>query len=92
MKTALKAVPAKTKRTRIRAIDNGTRYDIIGNLRRIEREIERGEHGDLGNLVLLFAEKEDNCIPHVEMRHFGTGTIPEIHWMLETAKNRIEPR
>lgn len=87
-KRALKEVP---KRAQLRVIDKGTRYDVIGNLKRLEREIERGEYGQVRDVIVLFTKKENNRSHSVEMRHFGSGSTPEIHYMLTTGTNRIVP-
>jgi hypothetical protein len=83
----------KVKRSGLRAIDAGTRYDLTGNLRRMAREIERGEHGDVSNIVLVAQKKGplDRGRGSCYVAHYGAGTTPEVHWMLATAMNRIEP-
>jgi hypothetical protein len=81
----------KKPRSGIRAIDQGTRYDVIGSIKQLEREIERGEHGEISDVVVLILEKRNNRSPAVQFRHFGTASFPTLHYMIATAKNRIEP-
>jgi hypothetical protein len=75
----------------IRAIDNGTRYDITGNLRRLTRDIENGEISPRDVVIVATETTEMNKSATIILRHYGNGTIEDIHWMLSTAKNRIEP-
>jgi hypothetical protein len=82
---------AVRKKTKLQAIDKGTRYDVTGMLTQLTREISRGEHGEIGDVVVLLLEKKNNCSPGIHMRHYGNGTMPDIHYMLSTAKNRVEP-
>lgn len=79
-----------SRRAKLRAIDQGTRYDVAGKLRGIVRQIESGEM-EARDVILLTRECENNRIPTVTMHHFGNGTIENIHWMLSTAQRRIEP-
>ena len=82
----------KIKRSGLRAIDKGMRYDISGNLRRMAREIERGERGDVRNAVLVLSvENGVNKSASVDAMHWGTGTVADAHWMMSTVKNRLEP-
>lgn len=80
------------KHAKIRAIDQGTYYDIPGKLRKMAREIERGERGDIRDAVLLLNEQNTgNGSNVVHMFRWGTDIASNAHWMLCTAKNRIEP-
>ena len=82
---------AVRKKTKLQAIDKGTRYDVTGMLTKLTREIARVEHGEVGDVIVLLRQTKNNCSPGIHMRHFGNGTMPDIHYMLSTAKNRIEP-
>lgn len=79
------------KRSTLRIIDRGTRYDMSGKLRAIVREIETGEIKPRDVIVLYREPFKNNHSARVGMRHFGTGSTEDLHWMLATAKNRIEP-
>lgn len=79
------------KKSPIRAIDKGTRYDITGLMRRTERQIERGEFGDVSDAVILLRQRGADGSVGVKMYHFGTGTTDQVHFMLATGQNRIEP-
>ena len=82
----------KIKRSGLRVINNGMRYDISGNLRRMAREIERGERGDVRDtVVVLRVENQDPKSASIDVMHWGTGTVADAHWMVCTAKNRLEP-
>jgi len=79
----------------IRAIDTGTVYDIPGNLRRLTRAIECGQEGRVTNLVVIFdtegTSSEWHLKQNVIVKHFGTGDRKDAHWLVSTAKNRLEP-
>jgi hypothetical protein len=77
---------------KLRAIDQGTRYDVTGCMRGLIRRIERGEINPSDVLILtreVVKPYSSSC--RVGLHHYGPGTIEQIHWMLTTAKNRIEP-
>ena len=75
----------------IRAIHQGTRYDLTGNLRRIAREIERGQYGDVRNIVCAFDTHSPGPNTGVKLFCWGNGGVADSHWILSTAKNRMEP-
>ena len=76
---------------KLRAIDKGTRYDVSEPLRRLVRQIERGEVQPRDILVITSQTLQNNASPTITMHHFGMGSVPDMHWMLATAQNRIEP-
>ena len=79
------------KRNNLRVIDRGTRYDVSGNLRRLVRQMESGEVKPRDVVILTTQTTRNNASPTVTLHHFGCGSTEDIHWMLATAKNRIEP-
>jgi hypothetical protein len=79
------------KKSNLRVIDKGTRYDVSGNLRSLTREIESGKISPRDVIVLTREAVANNVSCRIGMRHFGTGSTEELHWMLSTALNRIEP-
>lgn len=79
------------KRTKLRVINVGTRYDVSGKLRAFIREIESGEINPRDVIVLSRETIRNNASARVDMRHYGTGSTEDLHWMLATAQNRIEP-
>ena len=88
-KTADKATVRKSG---IRAINQGKRYDCVGGLRRLEREIVRGDYGDVRDVVVAIAQQPDgDTSPKIHGFHFGVGSVAEAHWMISTMKNRLEP-
>jgi len=47
------------KKSGIRAIDKGTSYDVSGKLRKLAREIEKGDHDEVrGALVGIISQKD----------------------------------
>jgi hypothetical protein len=78
--------------SKLRAVNQGTRYDITGNMRALVREIERGEIQPRDVVILTRETARLNASPKVGMRHYGFGTVEDIHWMLATAQGRIEPQ
>ena len=77
----------KQPKRSLRAIDQGTRYDITGLLRRQARAIERGEHGHITDAVLITRDTDGR----VRSFHFGTNSAERSHWMAATVANRMEP-
>ena len=77
--------------TNLRAINEGTRYDVTGSLRKLIRRIESGEVKPRDVVVVTRESVKSNASCQVILHHFGTGTTEDIHWMLATAQNRIEP-
>jgi hypothetical protein len=77
----------KVKRSGIRAIDQGTLYDIPGMLRRYAREIEHGRHGEVRNAILILAKSNNQ----LDSFHLGKDDRIRSHWMVTTIKNRLEP-
>lgn len=77
--------------TKLRVINRGTRYDVVGNLRGLVREIEDGKIDPRDVVVITreFIAPNKSC--RVGLRHYGTGSTEDIHWMLSTARNRVEP-
>jgi hypothetical protein len=86
---------AKTERVKksgIRAVNQGFRYDITGSLRSLTRQIERGAYGKIGNMAVVFDTHNGvNEYATVELKHYGPGSEAEVHWLLSTAKKRMEP-
>jgi hypothetical protein len=80
------------KRSNLRVIDRGTRYDMSGNLRALVRSIESGVIYPRDVIVLTSQIVRNNASKTVTMHHFGHVTVQDIHWMLATAAGRIEPQ
>lgn len=78
-----KKKPAKAK---LRVINQGTNYDITGHPRKVAREMERGEI-DVTDVCLIRRDRDGRIIAY----HIGTNGGEMAHFMLATAKNRIEP-
>jgi hypothetical protein len=75
----------------LRVINQGTRYDITGNLRSFTRRIENGEIVTRDLLIVTREFVKNNASPKVILHHYGNGSVEDIHWMLSTAMNRLEP-
>ena len=76
----------------LRAINKGTRYDITGKMRNLIRRIESGEIAPRDILVVTSEPTGPNRSNKIILHHMGFGSTEEIHWMLSTAKGRIEPQ
>ncbi len=90
----MKTVSAeKVKKSKLRSIGAGTINDVGGSLQRFSRALNQGKHGDVRDVIIIARKMgaEPNCYPQIVMEHYGTGTIEAVHWMVSTAKNRIEP-
>lgn len=78
----------KLKKSRIRAIDQGTRYDITGRLRSLARSIERGEHGTVRHVVVGVAGTLDSE-KSVSTNFFGSSSVPEVCYTIDMMKKRL---
>lgn len=88
----MKLIKIPKKKNSLRAIDQGTIYDITGQLRRTTRELERDIDGKVCDVVMIVARKNHGQRGmSIDTYHWGTGDKARAHWMLSTAKNRIEP-
>ena len=84
----MKIIPVPQKRRNIRAIDEGTIYDVTGKMRAMVREMERGEEGTITDAVIIIRRNNGS----IGTRHFGPGGREIAHWMVSTAKGRLEPQ
>lgn len=66
----------KIKRSGLRRIDQGTRYDITGRLRSLARRIENGEYGDVRGVVIGLNARE-GCSLVVTTLDFGMQSAAE---------------
>jgi hypothetical protein len=78
-------------KSKLRVIDRGTRYDVTGNIRRLVRQMESGEVKPRDVVILTTQTIRNNASATVTMHHFGKGSTEDVHWMLATAQNRVEP-
>ncbi len=83
----------KVKKSKIRNIVPGRRYDVNGLVRRFSRELEQGVYGDVRDVIVIARRYpvDPNSYPQIVASHFGTATREVQHWMVSTVKNRIEP-
>lgn len=88
MKTQQEHLKAKLKAKHgIRAIDQGTPYDLTGKLRWLARDIESGKQGDITDIVVITRERNGQ----IGSFGWGTGFRAQAHHMVSTVKNRLEP-
>lgn len=85
-----RATAERVRKSRIRPINAGTRYDFVFGLKSLAREIERGEHPDMKSVMILTESRtKPNGYPFIGVRSYGSGTVDEQHYMLSTAAERI---
>lgn len=82
------------KKSRIRAIDQGTRYDITGCMRKTVRQIERGEYGKVKRVlcILLTDDASEGQDPGLAVRLMGWGGGGSAfidNYMIDRAKDRV---
>lgn len=79
------------KRGGLRAIDAGTLYDVAGNLRRLAREIDRGEMGRVTDIICA-TRSSDRGENGTQIRtfHWGKSNIETAHYMARVAVDRLE--
>jgi hypothetical protein len=79
------------KKASIRAIDQGMRYDVKGNMRRFVRRVENGDLQDITDIVVVTRRiTPPDGQRSIEVFHCGTGTLETAHWMMDSAKRKIE--
>jgi hypothetical protein len=71
----------------IRAIDEGTPYDITGKMRWLARRIDHGDEGDITDVVVITRNRNGQ----IGSFGWGTGFRAQAHHMVSTVKNRLEP-
>lgn len=77
-------------KAKLRAIDAGTRYDISGNLRRLARAIDAGEHGKVNNVCVGVATRGLDGSMSVETFGFGmTASVPDLSYTVERMRYRM---
>lgn len=71
----------------IRAIDQGPPYDLTGKMRWLARSIDRGDEGDITDVVVITRARNG------KIGSFGWGPNfrETAHHMVSTVKNRLEP-
>lgn len=82
----------RTYKNKLRAIDQGTRYDVTGMLRKLERKIERGEQGKVSDVMVIVRTVEDGGGVGVEVFHYGNGGIDKAYYMVDSAKGQIQAK
>ena len=75
--------------SKLRAIDHGTRYDITGNLRRLVRSIERGEHGAVTDVLVMVRGTDGDGDLSRDAFHYGKSPIEVVYMMAEWLANRL---
>lgn len=87
----VEATRRKIKRSGIRAVDQGTRYDISGNLRRLARAIDAGEHGVVANVVVGVGTRGLDGSFSVETFGFGmAGSVPDLAYTVARMAHRMQ--
>lgn len=81
------ATKKQVRKSRIRAIDQGTLYDVTGKMKHLTRQIEQGKEGRVTDTVIII--RRDNG--SIGSFHFGTGNPTVSHHLVSTVKNRLEP-
>ena len=74
---------------KLRAIDQGTRYDIAGNLRRLVRRIESGELTNLSHVMVGISRKEMDGSRSVETFGAGMASVPDMAFTIDQMKKRV---
>jgi hypothetical protein len=77
----------KMKRSGIRAIDQGTSYDISAKLRKLAREIECGKHGEVRGIVCAIGSTIDGRLT-VNSIYTGKASIAELHMLASYLEKR----
>ena len=76
---------------KLRAIDQGTRYDIAGNLRRLVRRIEAGEIKP-GHVMVGISCRELDGSCSVETFSAGPASLADMNMTVDLMKKRLVRR
>lgn len=79
----------KPKRGGIRAIDQGTNYDVPGKLRRLVHQIEKGEHGIATDVVCAVRYVGLNGKIGIRTMYTGKNTTADLNLMVDYLKRDI---
>lgn len=78
----------KKVKVSLRAIDQGTRYDIIGQCKLLARKIEAGDYGDVRHIVVGISAREGTETA-VTTLGFGQMTVPEAFYTTYMMQKRL---
>ena len=79
----------KKKRGGLRAIDAGSRYDVPGQLRKLARQIERGEHGRVTDVAGAVRGIFPDGVYSFGF-HAGTGDVEVVTYMPRRYVGKME--
>lgn len=85
----LAAQKQKIKKSGLRAIDAGTRYDITGNLRRLARAIEQGEYGSVHHVMVGVSTTGPNTVTTLGL---GVMNLADANFTVEMMKANLVGR
>lgn len=80
-------------KAKLRVIDQGTRYDILGQLRLLERRIQRGELGRVSHIAVGIKHYDDaesgDIRPMFTTLSFGAPTMADLAYTADMMKKRM---
>ena len=79
----------KPKISRLRVIDEGTTYDVSGRLRRLTREIESGELGEIRHCIVLLNCKRKDGSKYVKTQYYGRGEVEAFAYMIAVGQKDV---
>jgi hypothetical protein len=72
----------------VRAINEGTSYGVSGRLRRLIREIESGNLGEVRHCIVLLNCKSDGK-RFVKTQYYGPGEVDSFAYMIAIAQKDV---
>lgn len=79
----------KKRNMSIRPINKGTVYDIPGNMKRLSREIEKGEYGAVSDVLTVVKGTDKDGSPRYTVFGNGRGEAGEQYLMACFAATKI---
>jgi hypothetical protein len=79
--------PKAAKKSRIRAIDKGTTYDVPGRMIRLARAIEHGNFGEVTDVICIVRGKKNGAI-NSQAHFYGKSATDTLHFMCLRAADR----
>lgn len=77
------------KKFKLRAIDNGTRYDVAGNLKALGRRIAKDKGGDVRDVIVGVKSVGVGGKVHIDAYHYGTGTFSDCLFLWDSVRKEI---
>jgi hypothetical protein len=77
--------PVARKKSNIRAIDQGTPYDVTGRMRRLVRDVEAGHYGEVTDAIVILRGKNGKSV-NIQPFFYGKSETEVLYFMASRAQ------